>query len=389
MSGTIWKNKETLRKFLEEVIRAQSQETNGHGETRHRYRNVWNPKDLEIACDDIINYFANMGYDVKPMEFKASFCFPPDEPDDLLEDPIDELPEWDPKIQRVKNLIVEIKGNVNPDEIIIIGAHYDTRTAMEGRGDLRKQRGRVPDSEVDPTQDCRWNTPGANDNGSGVAALLAIAAAFAGKQFKRTLRMVAWVNEEYPFYGNHFSSEKGRLDFLAEGMGSYRHAKRCAGIDGSGPRENIVCAISFDSMGWYPKKEYRYPGRHFLDRWAIGSQDFPQIGDYVAFLSNDSTKQIVKDFATYYESLNPEVRSFAWSAPPFISSILEWMGAWSDDWSYWQFDYPGFIVTDMAYLRSPRYHRNDDTLEHIDFPEFAQVVWRLKDTVAAFADKVF
>ena len=69
------------------------------------------------------------------------------------------------------NLEVEIPGTTNASEIVIIGAHYDS----------------VP------------NCPAANDNGSGVAALLSLASTFADSQNARTLRFVAFVNEEQPY----------------------------------------------------------------------------------------------------------------------------------------------------------------------------------------------
>jgi hypothetical protein len=67
---------------------------------------------------------------------------------------------------------VEIKGNQKPDKIVIVGAHYDSVVG----------------------------SPGANDNGTGAAAVLALARAFAGEKTARTLRFVEFVNEEPPFF---------------------------------------------------------------------------------------------------------------------------------------------------------------------------------------------
>ena len=87
-------------------------------------------------------------------------------------------------------------------------------------------------------------------------------------------------------------------------------------------------------------------------------------------------------------SKQSEVKTYKYAFCKLLNITIK-NGAWSDDWAYWQFDYPGFIVTDMAYLRSPRYHRNDDTIENINFPEFTKVVWRLRSSVVAFADGEF
>ena len=84
------------------------------------------------------------------------------------------------------NLEVEIIGTGKPGEIVVIGAHYDS---LE-------------------------DTTGANYNGSGVAALLAIARALGDKQPVRTLRFVAFTNEEPPF-------------FQSDDMGSLVYARRC------------------------------------------------------------------------------------------------------------------------------------------------------------------
>ena len=84
------------------------------------------------------------------------------------------------------NFAVEIKGANHPDEIIVIGAHYDS----------------VDDS------------PAANDNGSGVAATLALARRFANTTHDRTIRFALFVNEEPPF-------------FTTQDMGSLVYATRC------------------------------------------------------------------------------------------------------------------------------------------------------------------
>ncbi len=64
--------------------------------------------------------------------------------------------------QEFDNLEVEIPGTKKAEEIIVIGAHYDSVA----------------------------NVPGANDNGSGAAVVLALARRFAGKSQQRTLRFV-------------------------------------------------------------------------------------------------------------------------------------------------------------------------------------------------------
>ena len=71
-----------------------------------------------------------------------------------------------------RNLEIEIRGTEKPDEIVIVGAHYDSVVG----------------------------SPGANDNGTGAVAILALAEKFATLKPKRTLRFVEFVNEEPPFF---------------------------------------------------------------------------------------------------------------------------------------------------------------------------------------------
>ena len=73
----------------------------------------------------------------------------------------------------VANLEVVFPGTELPDEIIVLGAHYDTVT----------------------------DSPGANDNASGVAVLLAVARRLRAEPMARTVRLLFFVNEESPFTG--------------------------------------------------------------------------------------------------------------------------------------------------------------------------------------------
>src|SRR6266403_3585506 len=70
------------------------------------------------------------------------------------------------------NLEVTIPGKAKSNEIVVVGAHYDS---VEG-------------------------APGANDNASGVAALLEISREFAQLSPECSVRFVAFVNEEPPFF---------------------------------------------------------------------------------------------------------------------------------------------------------------------------------------------
>ncbi|HXY34452.1 MAG TPA: M28 family peptidase, partial [Planctomycetaceae bacterium] len=74
--------------------------------------------------------------------------------------------------QRTCNLVVERLGIKRRDEIVILGAHYDTV----------------------------WSTPGADDNASAVAVLIEAARLLCRTAFRRTVRFVAFTCEEPPHF---------------------------------------------------------------------------------------------------------------------------------------------------------------------------------------------
>jgi hypothetical protein len=109
-------------------------------------RNVFQPDALHAAADYIRREWAAQNYLVNSQYYQAMGV-------------------------KSENLEVRRIGKTKPEEIILVGAHYDT------------VRG----------------SPGADDNASGIAALLELTRLFAATETARTLRFVAFVNEEPPF----------------------------------------------------------------------------------------------------------------------------------------------------------------------------------------------
>ncbi|MBU0729572.1 MAG: M20/M25/M40 family metallo-hydrolase [Proteobacteria bacterium] len=215
-----------------------------------------------------------------------------------------------------KNIIAEIIGAELPQEYIVVGAHYDTVAG----------------------------SPGANDNGSGVAALLEIAGYFNERKPRRTIRFIAFTNEEPPY-------------FLSENMGSRVHAKQCRRRN-----ENIVAMISLETIGCYNygpgSQNYPFPLSYF----------YPDQGNFVAFVSNMSSRKLVR---TAINSFRKQTKfpSEGVAAPSWIPGI-----AWSDQWSFWKEGYPAIMVTDTALFRYAHYHASSDTPNKLSYPEMARVV---------------
>lgn len=216
----------------------------------------------------------------------------------------------------VRNIFVEIHGRQLANEIVLVGAHYDSV----------------------------YGCPGADDNATGVAALLEIARELRGYAPSRTIRLVAWVNEEPPY-------------FQTPAMGSWVNAKRAHQRN-----ERISAAISLETIGLYsdaPDSQH-YP--------AGFSLFFPSNGNFVAFVGNLSSRALVRDSIGYFRKTT-QFPSEGIAAPAGLAGV-----GWSDHWSYWQEGYPAIMITDTALFRNPNYHKVSDTPEKLNYESMSRVV---------------
>jgi hypothetical protein len=213
------------------------------------------------------------------------------------------------------NLEAESTGSIYPDKIIVVGAHYDSV----------------------------YSSPGANDNGSGVAATLALARLFAGKPAPCTLRFVLFANEEPPFYHT-------------DEMGSFVYAKEC-----KQKNEKIIAMLSLETIGCYTdephSQKYPFPFNLF----------YPSTGNFIGFVGNISNGGLVRKVTKSFRK-NCQFPSQAGAVPGFVPGI-----DWSDHWSFWQQGYPAIMVTDTAPYRYHHYHQPSDTPEKIDYGRLARV----------------
>jgi hypothetical protein len=266
-------------------------------------RNVLNcPEELVQTADWIDAEFRGAGYGVSRQEYEANgtgCC----------------------------NLEVELPGTTQADEIVIVGAHYDTA----------------------------FGTAGANDNSTGVAAMLALARRFSNRKSGRTIRFVAFVNEEPPF-------------FQTSEMGSWVYAKRCRERD-----ENIVAVMSLETIGYYDDSpgSQKYPPPFGLL--------YPSTGNFIGFVGNVGSRALVRRAVGSFRR-SEKFPSEGGALPAFIPGI-----GFSDHWSFWQEGYPALMVTDTAMFRYPYYHEAEDTIEKVDFERTARVVRGLEKVVVELA----
>jgi len=214
-----------------------------------------------------------------------------------------------------KNIIAVKKGVSSPEEIIIVGAHYDT-----------------------------CYNPGADDNASAVAGLLELAARMADKRCGRTIKFIAFVNEEPPFFKSKY-------------MGS-----RVYTMEARKRKENIKAALILESIGYYSDKAFsqRYP--------PFFGFFFPNKGNFISVVGNFSSGRLVKKVVSGFKKQTPfpveSVTTFG-----FIPGI-----DFSDNWSFWQEDYPAVMITDTAFYRNPNYHTASDTYETLNYGNMAEVI---------------
>ena len=227
----------------------------------------------------------------------------------------------------VWNVDVECTGCLHPQEVIVIGAHYDT----------------VPGS------------PGANDNGSAVVANLALARVFAGVALERTVRFAFFVNEESPYY-------------MTDAMGSLRYAKACRE-----DAENLLGMISLETIGYYreePRTQH-YPS-------ALLRHLYPTTGNFVAVVGNVRSRSLVHQVIRGLRKV--PFPSEGMAAPRWLKDIFR-----SDHAAFWHCGYPALMITDTANFRYPHYHTPQDTVDKIDFVALAHVVSGLRESLRQLA----
>jgi len=266
-------------------------------------RNVFHHDRLVMAADYIRTTLAGAGYEVRrqPYEVGGKIC---------------------------ENVEAEVRGSRRPDEIMVIGAHYDS---VQG-------------------------SPGANDNASGVAAVLALARAFAKTAPARTLRFVSFTNEEPPL-------------FQTTHMGSRVYAKRSRERG-----EKIVLMLSLETIGYYSDE----PGsQHLLFPLNL---IYPSTGNFIAFVGNVENGFLVRQLVGSFreQAQFPSEGGALWGVIPGVG--------WSDHWAFWKEGFPAVMVTDTALFRYPAYHSNADRPELVQYERMARVVSGLQAVIAEMAN---
>lgn len=217
------------------------------------------------------------------------------------------------------NLIVERTGTKRANEIILLGAHYDT-VAM---------------------------TPGADDNASAVAVLIEVSRLLKDHVGSRTARYVAFACEEPPY-------------FNLDSMGSQHHAR-----EARRRKEQIAAMLCLEMVGYF--------------RSEVGSQlvpptipaglhrFFPRRGNFLAAVGNIASWRLAWSFRRGFKG-SSRLPLFSIVLPETVSEIRL-----SDNSSFWDQGYPALMLTDTSFLRNPHYHLTTDLPETLDYDAMTQV----------------
>jgi hypothetical protein len=275
-------------------------------------RNLSQPDQFVKAIDYIVTEWGKSGFKVEKQEYSLAG------------------PIFYPTTDKVKpaNLVVEIPGSDLKDEIVVVGGHYDTASA----------------------------TPGADDNASAVAALLVLSQGLKDSKPRRTIRFVAFANEEPPF-------------FKSENMGSLVYAGQCKKRG-----DQIVGAIILEMLGTYSeeKDSQSFP-------FPLGLY-YPNKGNFITFVSNKGSKKLLDLVGGTFRKVC-EFPSEGLAASRQVTGV-----DFSDHWSFWQHGYKAIMMTDTSFYRNPRYHTTDDLPRFLDFERMARVVCGLELTMKELAN---
>lgn len=207
--------------------------------------------------------------------------------------------------------------------LILVGAHYDS----------------VP------------GTPGADDNASGVAAMLACARALARLDPALPVGFVAWNGEEDGLLGS--------VEFVARRRSP-----------GGAP----IAAVHVLEMVGYASRE---PGSQ---RMPVPVPGAPDVGDFIGLLSNQRSNHLVELAAAQAEAMVPEL-------PVVGLKVYLGLEGWlpvlhrSDHSPFWKAKIPAMLWTDTAEFRNPNYHRPTDTPDTLDYSFMRRVTQLVIATV--------
>ena len=215
-----------------------------------------------------------------------------------------------------KNVICRF-GTKQQKALVVIGAHYDVCGEQEG----------------------------ADDNASGITAILELARLFSRSNLTRPIELVAYTLEEPPFFGT-------------QSMGSYIHASELKKLN-----TPVYGMVAVEMIGFFNDDE--------------GSQSYPfapmklfygNKGDFILLTKKIGHGQFVKDFSKqFYNAKTIKTKSL--TSPGMIKGV-----DFSDHRNYWALGFDAMMITNSAFYRNHNYHKSGDKMDRLDFKRMAGVI---------------
>lgn len=278
----------STREYLEKTVRVLSEDIGD--------RNAGSYLNLERAKEYIAAEFSRFGYHVELQYYAVE--------------------------GRIYGNVIAKPLNLKGRVPLVIGAHYDT-----------------------------YANPGADDNASGVAGMLALARLLHDQGRDLPFVFVAFVNEEPPF-------------FETENMGSRAYVRR---LKDEGAR--IRGAVILESIGYYSNRLFSQRYLYFLGYF------YPNRADFIALVGNFKSMPLTANIKKGIAKCK-QISVRAVTVPDSFSGTN-----YSDHWSFWKDGYPAVMVTDTAFLRNPHYHKGSDLPSTLDYDAMAVLVHSLKNSV--------
>ena len=203
-----------------------------------------------------------------------------------------------------RNVVAEVRGETDPDEIVIICAHYDSDSS---------------NPEI--------TAPGADDDASGVAAVMEAARILSAHPLDFTVRFIAFSAEEWGLYGSRAHSAAARSD-----------------------SERIIGVVNLDMIAY--------------------ADAMPEDLDVVV---NDASRWLAErtaQVAATYTDLA-------------VRRIVDASFIYSDHSPFWDQGYSAFCGIEDADVNNPFYHTPDDTVDTLNFDFFEDAA---KTALAVAAD---
>ena len=244
---------------------------------------------------------------------------------------------WDPLgLMNVRQLVRERLGSLGELE-----EHSFLNAGEEGTNLILKLPGRNPKRRpllIGAHYDGPLHSPGADDNASGVVALLELARRWSKNPPRRPVWLVAFDQEEWGMVGSAALAQ----ELKANG-------------------QELKLMVSLEMLA-FTSDQQDYP--HSVMEAVYGKR-----GDYIALVANTSAGLMLPGLS---RAMGQRVKTRVLPIPKKGRDIPE--ARLSDHSPFWDQGYNALMVTDTSFLRNPNYHRMSDTVETLDLPFFCRVV---------------